>query len=345
MSDEKLVCFVCKKSGDDLVIFSEETFKKCKNILKLRKIHNLKYKDIILPVEYIDSGYHRGCYKAFTGLMKKYFSSEPLSAEKKKGNKNQQSCAVTGNSSPTSSSTLELSSVPIDLQSPSTEFITKSQQILPSQSIETQPSTSQDESYLQSVATESSTISQLTPISESIGVQSSTLQGNSDSSQPDVSNNNIVTQDENISADNIAGSNDNEVVCIFCDRKKKKLKSKMLPLHAADVHEFKASVNSKIEGHEEYKDFLNKLNNFPGLKFFYHTKCRVSFHNKLSSLKAQPNKTEWHYQRQYHQIVFNEISTIINEDVIKKGRCFLLTHLHDLYIDSLQKMLEENKIS
>ncbi|XP_041988826.1 uncharacterized protein LOC121740251 [Aricia agestis] len=84
MSEEevKVVCFVCKKSGEDIIMFSEETLKRCQNILKLRKIHKLKYKDIILPSEYTESGYHRTCYKAFTGLMKKYFSSEPLSSEK-----------------------------------------------------------------------------------------------------------------------------------------------------------------------------------------------------------------------------------------------------------------------
>ena len=139
---------------------------------------------------------------------------------KKKG-KNQLSCAVTGNSSSTSSSTLQLSSVPIDLQSPSTESITKPQQILPSQSIEAQSSTSQGESDSQLVpAIECSTISQLTSVSESIDRESSTLQGHSDSSQPDVSVNDIVTQDVNTSTDETAGNNDDSVVCIFCDRKK-----------------------------------------------------------------------------------------------------------------------------
>lgn len=84
MSDEKIVCFVCKKSDEHIIIFSEETLKKCQTILKLRKIHNLKYRDIILPSEYTESGYHRVCYKVFTGLMKKYFTSQPLSAEKKR---------------------------------------------------------------------------------------------------------------------------------------------------------------------------------------------------------------------------------------------------------------------
>ncbi|KAH9641889.1 hypothetical protein HF086_011639 [Spodoptera exigua] len=77
-------------------------------------------------------------------------------------------------------------------------------------SIEAQPSTSQDESYLQPVPSESSTTPQPTPISDSIGLQSSPLQDFSGVSEPDVSDNNIVTQDVNTSTDNIA---DDEWLC------------------------------------------------------------------------------------------------------------------------------------
>nr|XP_046473659.1 uncharacterized protein LOC124214934 isoform X3 [Neodiprion pinetum] len=341
MSDEKIVCFVCKKSDEHIIIFSEETLKKCQTILKLRKIHNLKYRDIILPSEYTESGYHRVCYKVFTGLMKKYFTSQPLSAEKKKGKK-QGSCVITSNSSSTLSSIRDLSSELPDPQSPSTE--SSSQLISLSQSTETQPSTSENESHLQSVSTESPTTSQPAPICESIDLQSATLQDISDVFEPEVSDNNFVSQDVNISTDNIAGKNDNEVVCIFCNKKKKKVRSRMLPLHAADVQQFKDSVKPNIESHKEFTDFSNKLDNFSGSKIYYHTECRVDFNNKLSSLKATPSKKEWHYHREYHQTVFNEISTIIKEDVIKKGRCFLLVYLHESYIDLLEKIFQENSI-
>ncbi|KAF9412756.1 hypothetical protein HW555_008841 [Spodoptera exigua] len=55
------------------------------------------------------------------------------------------------------------------------------------------------------VPSESSTTPQPTPISDSIGLQSSPLQDFSGVSEPDVSDNNIVTQDVNTSTDNIAG--------------------------------------------------------------------------------------------------------------------------------------------
>lgn len=61
-------------------------------------------------------------------------------------------------------------------------------------------------------------------------------------------------------------------------------------------------------------------------------------------MKTRPKKTEWHHHRKYNQIVFDEISTIIKDGVIKKGRCLLLVYLHELYIDSLEKMYRENSI-
>ncbi|GFR24747.1 hypothetical protein TNCT_73661 [Trichonephila clavata] len=109
----------------------------------------------------------------------------------------------------------------------------------------------------------------------------------------------------------------------------------MLPLHKADTNRFKSSVLPNIEGHEEYAELLNKLKNFSGPKISY-TECRVNFNNKISFSKKPSSKNDWHCHREYHQLAFNEISGIIEEDVIKKGRCYLLVYLHELYIDSLE---------
>ena len=38
---------------------------------------------------------------------------------------------------------------------------------------------------------------------------------------------------------------------------------------------------------------------------------------------------------------FNEISSIIKKDVIRKGRCYLLVYLHELYTDSLERVFEK----
>lgn len=71
-----LDCVFCEESDKNLVLLTDETLKKCRVIVKQRKLHNLKYKDVVLPVELFEGGYHRQCYKSFTGLIKKYYSEK-----------------------------------------------------------------------------------------------------------------------------------------------------------------------------------------------------------------------------------------------------------------------------
>lgn len=74
MSREKVKCVFCDTvKTEKLHIFSEEAMAKCQKILRLRKMHNLKYNNIILSGEIFDCGYHSSYYKAFTALKKNFF--------------------------------------------------------------------------------------------------------------------------------------------------------------------------------------------------------------------------------------------------------------------------------
>ncbi|GFT76594.1 hypothetical protein TNCV_3678301 [Trichonephila clavipes] len=157
------------------------------------------------------------------------------------------------------------------------------------------------------------------------------------------SDNNDSTQDANILTETDASTNDYQIVCVFCSREHKKLRSKMLSLHKADTNQFKSSVLPSIEDQEEYADLLNQLKKFSDPKISY-TECRVNLNNKISSSRKPLSKSDWHCHQEYHQLAFNEISEIIEEDVFKKGRCYLLVYLHELYIDSLEKIFEENSV-
>ncbi|GFR07011.1 hypothetical protein TNCT_628861 [Trichonephila clavata] len=341
--ENTLICFVCNKSDGKIILFSEETLRKCRTVLKIRKKYNLKYKDIILPDEYIGNGYHRQCYKAFTGVMKKYLTSKPVNSTK--NSEKQKSVSVSAyNSSPTPPLIPELTAEPSCLQSLTTESSIISQSKLISNFIESKPTTFQVNRHLQNLPTESSSILQPSLIFDSIKLQSTTSQENIEIFEPDVSDNNDSTEDANILNENDASTNNYQIVCVFCNREHKKLHSKMLPLHKADTNQFKSSVLPNIEGQEEYAELLNKLKNFSGPKISYHTECRVNFNNKISFSKKPSSKNDWHCHREYHQLAFNEISRIIEEDVIKKGRCYLLVYLHELYIDSLEKIYEENSV-
>ncbi|GFQ72540.1 hypothetical protein TNCT_59021 [Trichonephila clavata] len=268
--EDTLICFVCNKSDGKIILFSEETLRKCRTVLKIRKKYNLKYKDIILPDEYIGNGYHRECYKAFTGVMKKYLTSKPVNSTK--NSEKQKSVSVSAyNSSPTPPLIPELTAEPSCLQFLTTESSITSQSSLISNSIESKPTTFQGNHHLKNLPTESSSILQPSLIFDSIKLQSTTSQENIEIFEPDVSDNNDSTEDANILNENDASTNNYQIVCVFCNREHKKLHSKMLPLHKADTNQFKSSVLPNIEGQEEYVELLNKLKNFSGPKISYHT--------------------------------------------------------------------------
>ena len=69
-----------------LISFTANTSSKCTEILKTRKVHKLKYNDVVLPSEekIPAIGYDRECYSKFTAVPKKKLAveSEPCSSSK-----------------------------------------------------------------------------------------------------------------------------------------------------------------------------------------------------------------------------------------------------------------------
>ena len=66
-----LKCFLCSKSNNVLK-FSDASFKKCVSMLSFRRKKKYKYHDLILTVESKDYfGYHTDCLKKITVLKQK----------------------------------------------------------------------------------------------------------------------------------------------------------------------------------------------------------------------------------------------------------------------------------
>ena len=67
-----------------LISFTANTLSKCTEILKTRKVHKLKYNDVVLPSEekIPAIGYHLECYIKFTAVPKLAVESEPCSSSK-----------------------------------------------------------------------------------------------------------------------------------------------------------------------------------------------------------------------------------------------------------------------
>ena len=71
MSKANIVCMFCCSKAGNIILLSNETLKKCNQVLKWRKNSNLTQKDVVLPQKVNDfEGYHRKCYQKFTAVQK-----------------------------------------------------------------------------------------------------------------------------------------------------------------------------------------------------------------------------------------------------------------------------------
>lgn len=222
----KLKCVFCEKSHEKLILFTEETFKKCKTVLQHRVTHNLKFKDVVLPEDLYVNGYHRECYKNFTALSKRYYPAIPEKTKKSK-NKNLPSIV----DKPFVAST---SSLPSNTN-------TNSDPSIASTSSEQNNSTVPDSDFV-SNSISASAIPEPIVISEpnvneniefdlvepvSCNSEDFCVAGESDFH----SSTNQIPFESNI-------NNDENEKCIFCDQKTKRLKLKRLPLHACNKDDF-----------------------------------------------------------------------------------------------------------
>lgn len=68
-------CVFCDKITDrKIVLFNNKTLKKFQELLMIRKLHRLKYSEVVLPTEPNDTcGYHACCYRPFSAIQKKYY--------------------------------------------------------------------------------------------------------------------------------------------------------------------------------------------------------------------------------------------------------------------------------
>ncbi|KAK0179363.1 hypothetical protein PV327_005121 [Microctonus hyperodae] len=139
-----LTCIFCKQSHDKIILFSNETFKKCSSILKQRKIHNLKFKDVVLPDDLYDSGYHRECYKSFTALPRKYYA--PISEKQKNDQKTNSSGTVSNNSVASTSTSSSIDGTNNDTSSTIPEPTEIPEPAVELQSVEPVPTNSKDPS-------------------------------------------------------------------------------------------------------------------------------------------------------------------------------------------------------
>lgn len=77
---------------------------------------------------------------------------------------------------------------------------------------------------------------------------------------------------------------------------------------------------------DQYKVIVQKLHNIADEKICYHIICQVTFKNAKRSLNKSPACTLWHISREKQQLIFDELSTLIEENVVKEE---LLAEIND----------------
>lgn len=306
-----LNCVFCNNCDENLILFTEETLKKCRVILQHRKEHNLKFKDVVLPGELFESGYHRNCYKSFTGLNKKYYLPKNTATEK--ANSTEKLLSIAENLSTDISTTVELDT----------------------QCIQPEASTSQHFNPAAAVIPDTTTIPSPSVLPELVEPDFPRLEEYIDHPE------NIDSlSDSNTAVDIDVNNSPNNLTCIYCDQKTKKHKSKRLPLITSDKNVFLSKAKNQYENHTE---FLEKIVNYPHSKIHYHNICQLNFSYETSSNK-KTTTTHWHSLREQHRAAFHEICSFIEENIIQKGRCYFLSYICRCYIGLLDESDENNDV-
>ncbi|GBP62840.1 hypothetical protein EVAR_44695_1 [Eumeta japonica] len=297
MDDGTLKCVFCQKSNDKLILFSEETLKKCKQVLKQRETHNLKLRNIKLPEDLYDSGYHRECYKILL-LSQKYYSATPVKNRNLLNESENTSLASTSRqpsnstvdndpcakstSSQQNNSTARDSDVTSSLRPVSTNH---EPSIIPEPSVE--------------VSIELESVEAVSYITEESSV---TLECDSNSFTPSKSSERDITSEKT-------------QTCIYCEQKTKRHRLKRLPLHTCDKNLFLIKLN---EEKEDMAELIEKVQDVMNPTIYYHKNCQLEYSYKVSS-KKNTVKTSWHELRKHHQAAFDEVCNFIQQNVVEKG--------------------------
>ncbi|KAK0089067.1 hypothetical protein PV325_009274 [Microctonus aethiopoides] len=133
----------------------------------------------------------------------------------------------------------------------------------------------------------------------------------------------------------------NESVCIFCDKKRKKIKGSEEKLRV-----FNEETINKLESSAVQLDdlnFLNKVNIFrQNSHIHYHSACQRKFEYKLRcKVSAQREETEWHRVRNINKKAYEEVCQFVSENIIKNQQPFSLSFLRTLFMKNIQ---EKNKL-
>lgn len=136
-------------------------------------------------------------------------------------------------------------------------------------------------------------------------------------------------------------SRENTVDCIFCDKARKMHNYKVVPIikTASEILIEKIVTNAAALNDTQMKQKIEvaRLQDF----IYYHNSCKLNYF-KAHILAQTTQKTEWHAIREIHNLVDNEIYSLITKDTIGNKHCFSLNYLVEYAKNALYKLGIEN---
>ncbi|KAK0174945.1 hypothetical protein PV327_008733 [Microctonus hyperodae] len=134
-------------------------------------------------------------------------------------------------------------------------------------------------------------------------------------------------------------------VCIICDKEFKHYKGQKVKVSSFVSRE---SIDAFLLTAKEYNDgvLINKINFALDEKkwMYYHNLCKRNCINAKgrAMVKEQTPKTSWHKKRDLHKIAFEKVCEFIEEFIIKKRKCRLLSQLDSIHKDAYDSAAKES---
>lgn len=306
---------------------------KCRDVLQVRRNNMFKYSDIQLPRELnATDGYHASCYRTFTALGKKYFTSRKYSTDSTPSTSTAQILSPVTESINVLPAATTISvaspgpSTMVDLSSNSTC------QIIQTPVISGEPSDTSTSTILSPSTIEEQSNVSISQISAIIVTQPSDL-SSSVSADPSSTLSSLQSNTLDPSIDNT------EKKCVFCDKNWKKVNGIKQKLMAVSTEHFR-------ENFQQYAldlgddEILNKLQD---KNLMYHGFCERAYRSKHKSMKDTSN-LNWHKSRELRKSVIEDMHMFIEDSVITNNRSLMLSSLCSMYNMNLKKSYADHGI-
>lgn len=178
-----------------------------------------------------------------------------------------------------------------------------------------------------------------------------TLEDVASSSTCDISINetNVFNEIPDTNIEDIGKERQLKNVCFFCDKDRKQNKGKQQNLYSSNDAKLYDKIIEWMEklNNENLLQKINRLKS-ENKTIFYHHLCELNYFNDYNKIVLDIPHTSSHKNRNIHKYIFNHIVSTVEEEVLQKKNCVLLSSLcgtYNHYLEYEQKLEPQSDIN